>query len=50
MTKLAQGLGFNLPDTFARDCKMLTDFFERMFRTGGAEAKTHLDHFLFARR
>ena len=30
MPKLSQGLGFNLPDALARDCKMLADFFERV--------------------
>ena len=29
MPHLAQGLGFDLPDPFARDSKLTADFFER---------------------
>ena len=50
MTEFAQRFRFDLPDTFARHCEMLTDFFERVFRTRRPESKPHLDHFLFARR
>ena len=50
MTQFAQGFGFDLTNTFAGHGKMLSDFLERVFRAGGAQAKPHLDHFFFARR
>ena len=50
MAQLPQRLGFDLTNTFAGYGKMLAHFFQRVFRAGGAEAESHLDHFLFARR
>src|SRR5215203_2824955 len=50
MSQLSQGLRFDLPDTLAGDCEVLADLFERMLRSGIAQAETHLDHFLFTRR
>src|ERR1017187_2648440 len=49
MTQLSQRLCLDLPDTFSSDSKRLADLFERVL---GAvfQPKTHLDHFLFARR
>ena len=49
MTQLAQGLGLDLTDAFAGYGKVLSDFLERVLRTGGAQTKAHLDHFFFAR-
>src|SRR5688572_9506877 len=48
MAELAEGLGFDLPDAFARDREVLTDFFERVL---GAvfQAESHLDHAFFSR-
>ena len=50
MAQLAQSLRFDLADTFASYREVLADFFQRMLRTGRPKSKTHLDHFLFARR
>src|SRR5713101_8138494 len=50
MAQLAQRLGFDLTNTFARHGKMLANFLKRVLRSCSAETKTHLDHLLFARR
>src|SRR5205814_9261303 len=50
MAQLSQRFGLDLTNTFASHRKMLPDFFQRMFRSGRAQTKTHLDHLLFARR
>src|SRR6202522_1746314 len=49
MPQLAQGLGFDLPDTLPGYLEALTYFLQRML---GAilQAEAHLDHTLFARR
>src|SRR3989442_6880303 len=46
MTQLAQGLGFDLPDTFAGHFEILTDFFESMVG-GFADAEPLPQNFLF---
>src|SRR5437868_8325906 len=43
MPKLAQGLGFDLPDPLARDREALSDFLERVL-AAVADAEPHLDH------
>jgi hypothetical protein len=48
MAQLAQRLGFDLPDTFARDLEALTHFFQGMLGTI-FQAEAHLDHALFTR-
>src|SRR5260370_286478 len=47
MTQLAQGLGFDLPDAFARNRERLADFLERVL-TAIIQAEAHLDDFFFA--
>src|SRR5664280_1665544 len=49
MTQLAQRLGLNLADAFARDCERLAHFLERVL---GAvlQAEAHFDHLLLAGR
>src|SRR5688572_5927220 len=48
MTQFAQGLRFDLADTFAGDREVLADFFKSVL---GAvfETESHLDHAFFAR-
>src|SRR4030095_5298565 len=50
VTKLSQSFRFNLPNTFTRYRKVLTNFLERMLRSCRTQTETHLDHFFFARR
>jgi len=47
VTQLAQCLGFNLADAFARDVVHLANFFERAFVAVG-EAETHFENLAFA--
>src|SRR5258708_15219061 len=49
MPQLAERLGFDLTDAFARHREALSDLFERVL-AAVADAEPHLDHFLFARR
>jgi len=49
VTQLAQRFGFDLPNAFAGDSKMLAHFLERVFRTGSSQTKTHFDNFSFSR-
>src|ERR1043166_6146630 len=49
MPQLAQRLGFDLPDAFARDGEALADFFQRVL-AAVADAEAHLNDLLFARR
>src|ERR1700722_8729655 len=48
MAQLAQCLGFDLPDTFARDLEALTDFLQGVLGTS-LQAKAHLARALFTR-
>ena len=48
MTKLSQGLGFDLADPFPSNGKILPDFFQSVL-AAVFEAEAHLDDFLFAR-
>src|SRR5579863_2871709 len=48
-TELAQRLGFNLPDTLARDVELLADFLERVLALA-ADAEAQADHFLLLGR
>ena len=50
MPQLSQSLRLDLADTFASDCKMLSDLLERMFGTGVPETEPHLDHLFLAGR
>src|SRR5690348_14916674 len=47
--KLAQRLGFDLPDPFARDVELLTDLLESVLALA-ADAEAQPDHFLLLRR
>ena len=49
MPELPKRFRFNLPDAFACYRKILSDFFERVFRSI-LEAEAHLDDALFSRR
>src|SRR5512134_2590590 len=49
VTQLAECLGFDLADAFARDREALSDFLERVL-AAVADAEPHLDDLLFARR
>src|ERR1700722_17394522 len=49
MPQLAQRLGFDLANAFARDRKRLPDFFQSML-AAIFQPEAHLDDFLFARR
>src|SRR5579863_7930251 len=48
-TELAQRLGFNLPDTLARDVELLADFLERVLALA-ADAEAQADHLLLLGR
>src|SRR5450755_1095593 len=49
VTQLAQRLGFDLANAFARDGEGLADFLERVF-AAIVEPESHLDDFFLARR
>jgi hypothetical protein len=50
MAELAERLGFDLADAFARDGEVLADLLERVLAAVRAEAEAHLDDLLLARR
>ena len=49
VSEFAQRLGLDLPNTFARNGKLLTHLFEGVIRFF-ADAETHSQHLLFTRR
>ena len=49
MAQFSQGFRLDLADTFAGDGKMLSDFFERVFRSGVPKPEAHLDDLFFTR-
>ena len=49
MTQLAQRLGLDLADAFARNVELLADFFQRVIGVH-FDAETHAQHLGFARR
>src|SRR6266545_1875942 len=49
MSELAQRLGLDLPDAFARDREALAHFLQRVL-AAIADAEAHLDDLFFARR
>src|SRR5438552_6427624 len=49
MSELPEGFGFDLANALARNGEALANFFERVL-AAIADAKPHLDDFLFARR
>src|SRR5580692_8147895 len=48
VSQLPQRLGFDLPDSFARDGERLAYFFQGVF-TAVFQTEAHLDYFFFAR-
>src|SRR6266516_4810021 len=50
MPQLAERLGLDLTNTFAGNGEVLSNFFKGVLRARSAQAKAHLDDFLFARR
>src|SRR5262245_18735568 len=50
VAELAESLGFDLADAFAGDGEVLADLFERVLAAVRAEAESHLDDLLLARR
>ena len=48
MFQLSQCLGFNLPDTFARNTELLANFFERVIGIH-ADSEAHAQHAFFPR-
>src|SRR5262245_5635011 len=50
MPELSKSFGFDLPDTFASNRKMLSDLFKSVLRTCISKPEAHLDHLFFAGR
>ena len=50
MAQLAQRFGLDLTNALTGHGKMLSDFFQSMFRSGSPQTKPHLDYLLLARR
>src|SRR2546423_5467445 len=50
MPQFAKSFRFDLTNALASHREMLADLFQRVFRSGRSQSKTHLDYFLLAWR